>query len=45
LRNFELSGPITQKKSDVFLALEKRDIDELNVVDAVTLNSGGSPAP
>jgi hypothetical protein len=25
---FELGGPITQKKSDVFLALEKRDIDE-----------------
>jgi hypothetical protein len=28
LRNLELSGPITQKKSDVFLALEKRAIDE-----------------
>jgi hypothetical protein len=42
---FELGGPITQKKSDVFFALEKRDIDEFNVVDAVTLNSGGVPAP
>jgi hypothetical protein len=42
---FELGGPITQKKSDVFLALEKRDIDEFNVVDAVTLNSSGIPAP
>jgi hypothetical protein len=42
---FELGGPITQKKSDVFLALEKRDIDEFNVVDAVTLNSDGTPAP
>ena len=42
---FELGGPITQKKSDVFFALEKRDIDEFNVVDAVTLNSDGAPAP
>ena len=42
---FELGGPITQKKSDVFFALEKRDIDEFNVVDAVTLNSSGAPAP
>jgi hypothetical protein len=42
---FELGGPITQKKSDVFLALEKRDIDEFNVVDAVTLNPDGAPAP
>ena len=42
---FELGGPITQKKSDVFFALEKRDIDEFNVVDAVTLNSAGIPAP
>jgi hypothetical protein len=42
---FELGGPITQKKSDVFFALEKRDIDEFNVVDAVTLNSSGVPAP
>ncbi len=42
---FEAGGPITQKKSDVFLALEKRDIDEFNVVDAVTLNSAGAPAP
>jgi Carboxypeptidase regulatory-like domain len=42
---FELGGPITQKKSDVFFALEKRDIDEFNVVDAVTLNSDGAPTP
>jgi len=42
---FELGGPITQKKSDVSLALEKREIDEFNVVDAVTLNSEGTPAP
>jgi hypothetical protein len=42
---FELSGPITQKKSDVFFTLEKRDINEFSVVDAVTLNSDGVPAP
>lgn len=42
---FELGGPITQKKGDAFLALEKRDIDEFNVVDAVTLNSVETPAP
>jgi hypothetical protein len=42
---FELGGPITQKKSDVFFALEKRDINEFNVVDAMTLNSDGDPAP
>src|SRR3984885_15128378 len=43
--DFELGGPITQKRSDVFCALEKRDIDEFNVVDAVTLNASGIPAP
>jgi Carboxypeptidase regulatory-like domain len=42
---FELGGPLTQKKSDVFFALEKRDIDEFSVVDAVTLNSEGNPSP
>jgi hypothetical protein len=42
---FELGGPLTQKRSDIFLALEKRDIDEFSVVDSVTLNSGGVPAP
>ena len=42
---FELGGPITQKKSDIFFAMEKRDIDEFNVVDAVTLNADGAPAP
>jgi hypothetical protein len=42
---FELGGPITQKKSALFFALEKRGINEFNVVDAVTLNSGGIPAP
>jgi hypothetical protein len=42
---FELGGPITQKKSDVFLALEKRNINEFNVVDAVVLNSDAISAP
>jgi hypothetical protein len=42
---FELGGPIVQKKSALFFALEKRNINEFNVVDAVTLNSGGIPAP
>jgi hypothetical protein len=42
---FELGGPVTEKKSALFLALEKRDIDEFNVVDAVTLNPSGIPAP
>jgi Carboxypeptidase regulatory-like domain len=42
---FELGGPITQKKSDVFFALEKREIDEFNVIDAMTLNSDEAPVP
>ncbi|MFZ0692145.1 MAG: TonB-dependent receptor, partial [Acidobacteriaceae bacterium] len=42
---FELSGPITKTKSDFFLALEKRDIDEFNVVNAITLNSSGDQTP
>ena len=42
---FELSGPVTGRNSDFFLALEKRDIGEFNVVNAVTLDSGYNPAP
>jgi len=42
---FELSGPITSKKSGFALALEKRDIDEFNVVNAVTLDADGSLGP
>ena len=38
---FELTGPITKTRSDFFLALEKRDIDEFNVVNAITLNASG----
>jgi hypothetical protein len=36
---FEFSGPIEKQKSDFSLALEKRDIDEFNVVNAVTLTA------
>ncbi|RRA47194.1 TonB-dependent receptor [Acidipila sp. EB88] len=36
---FELNGPILRNRSDFTLALEKRDIDEFNVVNAVTLDS------
>lgn len=36
---FELTGPIRKKGSDFNMALEKRDIDEFNVVNAVTLDA------
>jgi hypothetical protein len=36
---FEFSGPIQKQKSDFSLALEKRDIDEFNVVNAITLDA------
>ena len=39
---FELSGPALSKKSDFSLALEKRDIHEFNVVNAVTLDASGN---
>ena len=39
LYGFELSGPIIPKKSDFVLALEKRDIDQFNVVNAATLDA------
>jgi hypothetical protein len=42
---FELSGPILSKKSGFALALEKRDIDEFNVVNAVTLDRNGGLGP
>ena len=42
---FELSGPVVGRNSDFFLALERRDIGEFNVVDAETLDSGYNPAP
>jgi hypothetical protein len=42
---FEFGGPIIGRNSDFFLALEKRDIHEFSVVDAVTLDSAYNPAP
>jgi hypothetical protein len=42
---FELSGPVITKKSDFSLALERRDINEFNVVKAITLDSNGNQTP
>jgi hypothetical protein len=42
---FELGGPIRKQKSDFFLALEKRDINEFNVVNAVVLDAQGNETP
>ena len=42
---FELSGPFVSQKSGYSVALEKRDINEFNVVDATTLGAGGEPSP
>ena len=42
---FELGGPVRGKNTDFFLALERRNIHEFNVVDAVTLDAGYNPAP
>jgi hypothetical protein len=39
------AGPSCRRKALFFFALERRDINEFNVVDAVTLNSDGAPAP
>jgi hypothetical protein len=42
---FELSGPVVPKKIDFALALEKRNIDEFNVVNAVTVDANNNQAP
>lgn len=42
---FELGGPLVKQKSSYALALEKRDIDEFNVVNAIVLDDSGNPAP
>jgi hypothetical protein len=42
---FELSGPIKGKKIGFAVALEKRNIDEFNVVNAVTLDANNDPEP
>ncbi len=40
---FELTGPVRKQGSDFALDLEHRTIDNFAVVNAVTLNSAGSP--
>jgi hypothetical protein len=42
---FELSGVVLPKKSDYSLALEKRDIDEFNVVNAKAPGDNGVASP
>jgi hypothetical protein len=42
---FEFGGPIRKQKSDFFLALERRQIDEFNVVNAVVLNDQNVETP
>ena len=42
---FEFGGPIRKQKSDFFLALERRDIHEFNVVNAVVLNDQNEETP
>ncbi len=42
---FEFGGPIRKQKSDFFLALERRDIHEFNVVNAVVLNNQNEETP
>ena len=41
----EFGGPIRKQKSDFFLALERRDIHEFNVVNAVVLDNEGDETP
>lgn len=41
----ELTGPIVGKSSSFAIALEKRDIDEFNIVNAETLDSSGKLSP
>jgi hypothetical protein len=42
---FELTGPIVRQKIGFALSLEKRDISEFNVVNAVTLDADGNQVP
>jgi hypothetical protein len=42
---FEFTGPIVRKKIDFALALERREIDEFNIVNAMTLDSDGNQTP
>jgi len=42
---FEFAGPVIPKRSGFSMALEKRDIDEFNVVNAITLAANGMQTP
>jgi Carboxypeptidase regulatory-like domain len=42
---FELTGPVIRKKLDFSLILERREIDEFNIVNAMTLDSNYNPTP
>ena len=42
---FELTGPILRKKLDFSLALERREIDEFNIVNAMTLDANENLTP
>jgi hypothetical protein len=42
---FELTGPIIRRKLDFSLALERREIDEFNIVNAMTLDANYNPTP
>ena len=42
---FELSGPVVAAKNGFAFALEKRDINEFNVVDALALDANDNPSP
>jgi hypothetical protein len=41
----ELTGPIVRKKLDFSLALERREIDEFNIINATTLDSNYNLTP
>ncbi|SDE98813.1 TonB-dependent receptor [Terriglobus roseus] len=42
---FELTGPIGRGKTDFSAALEKRDIDEFAIVNAITFDGSFNPVP
>ena len=39
---FDLTGPLVRRRVDFSLGLEKRDVDEFNVVNAMTLGANGA---
>lgn len=42
---FELSGPILKQGSNFSVALERRNVDEISVVNAITFDAGGNQVP